>query len=440
MVIGSGTSLEGRFVARTIRMKKSILRFAPPFPAVCGDTVISAPDEQCEVSTDCSNGQQCIGCVCGTPTTTTMPGGCDDDEDCNVGSPGGGFVCEDGHCVPGCDDDEDCNMGSPGGGFVCEDGHCVPGCDDDEDCNMGSPGGGFVCEDGHCVPGCDDDQDCNSAGGVFVCEGGHCVTTTTTTTVPGTSTTGGSTTTTPTSTTTTTLRPCTVPEDCPVGVCRDGFCVPECDSDDDCNQNSPGGSFVCIDGRCVPGGEICGDCIDNDGDGFTDFEDPDCCDPEAGQRFPLELKKGKFRPRSAAQSGLRLKGALAKTGLGGKIEPPANQVIVQIHSDAGEVLCASIPAGKFVKKRGRTFRYSSKRTPLPVEMGKNLDRVVIKVKKNGQVRFRVKGKRAQLATPARGTIQITLGFLRPGAPASQNACSQGVRIFRSGKKGQLSFP
>jgi hypothetical protein len=435
MVIGSGTSLTGRFVARSIRLKKSIVTFAPPVPGVCGDTVIS-PDEQCEVDTDCPTDQVCDGCAC-------KMAGCDDDEDCNPGSPGGGFVCENGECVPGCDDDQDCNCnpgGSPGGGFVCQAGHCVPGCNDDQDCcNQGSPGGGFVCQSGSCVPGCDDDMDCNgSAGGGFVCEDGHCVPGTTTTT---TTTTGASTTSTPGgSTTSTTLKPCTMPSDCPVGVCRDGFCVPECDDDEDCRAASPTGSFVCIDGRCVPGGEICGDCTDNDNDGFTDFEDPDCCDPAADQRSELELKKGKFRPRAAGQSRVRLKGGLARSGLAGKIEPTAQQVLVQIRSDAGEVLCAAIPAGKFVRKKKQAFRFSAKRTPLPVEMGRNIDRVVIKVLKSGQVRFRVKGKRAALTTPAEGRLTITFGFARPGTDASQNACSQGVRVFRGGKKGQLTFP
>jgi hypothetical protein len=408
MIIGSGTALTGRFIARSIRMKKSTVTFAPPVPGVCGDTVLS-PGEQCETDNHCTGGKLCLGCVCGTPTTTTT--------------------------LPGCDDDEDCNPGSPGGTFVCEDGHCIPGCDDDEDCNPGSPGGTFVCEDGHCIPGCDDDQDCNtSPGGAFVCEDGHCVTTTVTTT------TGPATTTTPTSSTSTTLRSCSDDDDCPIGVCRDGFCVPECDSDDDCNLGSPGGALVCIDGRCVPGGEACADCVDNDGDGFIDFEDPDCCDGQDGQLFAMDLRKGRVRPRSASQSLLRLKGGLARSGLAGRIAPPTDVVGVQIRSeDAGEILCATIPAGKFVKKR-RAYRFSQKKTPLPVELGRNLDRITIKVLKNGQVRFRVKGKRAAVTTPPEGTLQITVGFTRPGASASENVCSQAIRLFRGGKKGQLTFP
>ncbi len=436
MIIGSSTSLTGRFVAKTIRIKKGLVTFAPPFPGVCGDTVIS-PDEQCEANTDCPNGKVCDGCMCKNP-------GCTDDQECNPGSPGGGFVCDDGHCVPGCHDDHECNCtqtaGSATGGFVCNGGHCVPGCNSDDDCNCASSsaGGSFICQNGSCVPGCHDDQDCNqgSAGGGFVCDDNHCVpgtTTTTTTTVSASSTTNPS-------TTTTTLQSCTQQSDCPVGICEDGHCVPQCTTDDDCKALSPTGAFVCVNGRCTGNTEICGDCIDNDGDGLVDFEDPDCCDPQAGQLFDLVLKKGRFRPRATSQTAVRLRGGLAQSGLGAKLDPSTQQVIVQIRSDTGEVLCASIPAGKFIRKHKQLYRFTSKRTPLPVDQGKNLDRIIIKMLKNGQVRFRVKGKRAALSAPAQGRVMITFGFTKPGTTASQNVCSQGVRVFRGGKKGQLTFP
>jgi hypothetical protein len=136
-----------------------------------------------------------------------------------------------------------------------------------------------------------------------------------------------------------------------------------------------------------------------------------------------------------------LKGALARTGLGGKIDPSDEQVLVQIRNQetGDEIACAALPAGSFVRKKKHAFRFSSKRTPLPVEVGRNIDRVVIKVLKSGQVRFRVKGKRAALTTPAEGQLMITVGFTRPGTTASQNACSQATRLFRRSKHG-VTFP
>jgi hypothetical protein len=405
MIIGSGTVLQGRFVARSIRLKKSVMQFEPIVPGVCGDTVLS-PDEQCETNADCTGGT-CTACVCSNgPTTTSAPASSTTTTTSTNGSTTTTTL--------ECETNEDCNVDSPSGGFICVDGHCMPPeCNDDEDCNQSSPGGGFVCEDHHCVPG----------------------TTTTTTT-----TTGAPTTTSPRSTTTTTLKQCSTTEDCPVGVCKDGVCVPECDSDDDC-MGSPDMSFVCLDGRCYPGPEICGDCRDNDGDGLVDFEDPDCCDAGAGQLFDMDLRKGRLRKAktSTSVSSLRLKGTLAKSGLASKIALPGQHVGIQIRTNAGEVLCAAVPSGSFGKKK-QTYRFSRKKTPVPSDIGRDLDRVMVKVTKKGQVKFRVKAKRAALVTPAEGILRITVGFTTKGGPASQNVCSQAVRLFRGGKGGQLRFP
>jgi hypothetical protein len=221
-------------------------------------------------------------------------------------------------------------------------------------------------------------------------------------------------------------------------VCREGVCVPECEDDADCPVDSTGGAFVCIDGRCV--NEICGDCVDNDKDGYVDFEDADCCDPNAGQLYAMEIRKGRIRPRSAAQARLRLKGLLATGGLGNRIDPPAQRVSLQITSaESGQVLCARIPAGKFLKKR-KAFRFSRKVANLPVELARNLDKLVIKVRKNGQVAYKVRAKRAELSAPPQGTVRITIGFAPEPANRDANVCSQAVRVFRGGKKGQVSFP
>jgi len=380
--VGSGVGIRGHYVASTIRVRKGKVDFTPPVPGVCGDTVVS-PGEQCEQDADCPGGS-CVACSCGpttttttsTTTTTTLPRPCETDEDCDSSS--GVFICEDGHCVPGCDDDEDCRAASPTGAFVCEDGRCVPGS-----------------------------------------------TTTTTTSVPG-------------STTTTTLRPCTTDDDCPIGVCREGFCVPECEDDEDCREASPTGAFVCLDGRCVQ--EVCGDCVDNDRDGSIDFEDPDCCDANAGQLYAMDIQKGRIRPRGGSQARLRLKGLLASGGIASRIDPVSQRVSIQIRSlDTGEVLCARIPAGKFVKKR-KTFRFRRKKAQVPVELARNLDRVVIKLRRNGQMAYKVRGKRTELTTPPEGTLRITVGFSPSESTPDANVCSQAVRVFRGGKKGQVRFP
>ena len=369
MIIGSGTELTGRFVARSIRLKKSKIFFVPPGGPTTSTTSIPGSTTTTTTTTG------------GSSTTTTLQ--CETNEDCNVNSPSGGFICVDGHCVP-------------------------PECDTNEDCNPDSPSGGFICEDHHCVPG---------------------MTTTTTTGTP---------TTTPVSTTTTTtLKQCSTTADCPTGVCKNGVCVPECDSDDDC-MGSPDMSFVCLDGRCQAGPEVCGDCRDNDGDGLVDFEDPDCCDAGTGQLYDMDLRKGRLRSKTSTASLLRLKGTLAKSGLASRIALPGQHVGIQLRTDAGEVLCAAVPSGSFTKKK-QTFRFTRKKKPVPSDIGRDLDKVVVKVTKKGQVKFRLKAKRAALVTPAPGLLRVTVGFTTQGGAASENVCSQAVRAFRGGKNG-LKFP
>src|SRR5207249_4974771 len=96
-------------------------------------------------------------------------------------------------------------------------------------------------------------------------------------------------------------------ESCDAGVCANGTipgCTPctttaDCDDQDACTQD------LCTAGACqhtplencpAPLVEICGDCIDNDGNGLTDFEDPACCSGQV-QRFTMDLKRGRIRPR-----------------------------------------------------------------------------------------------------------------------------------------------
>jgi hypothetical protein len=424
--IGNNVALTGRFVAHAITLRNSHITFTLPVPGVCGDGVVST-DEQCDINSICPGGASCVDCQCVNPnstttttissstTTTTLP----------------------------CQDDADCNNGSPNGAFVCMDGHCVPRCQTDADCNNGSPNGAFVCVDGHCVPRCTDDADCSSAGGAFICVDGHCVPSgsTTTTTTTGTSSTS-STTSTPTTTTSTTLHPCTTDQDCPIGTCVEGMCVPQCTDNADCNVGSPSGALVCVDGRCQPNtAEICGDCLDNNGDGLIDFEDPQCCAQNTTERFDMVLRKGRLHPRKGSGASLvRLRGKLAEAALGSMIDPRSQQVEVQIRTqgpNGSEVLCARIPVGKF-RKTHKGFRYSKKKSPLPTELGRNLDSIRIKVLKNGAVRFRVRGKKASLTTPPEGLLQLSIGFLRQ--PSADNVCSQAVRLFRGNKKGALSFP
>ena len=58
-------------------------------------------------------------------------------------------------------------------------------------------------------------------------------------------------------------------------------------------------------------------------------------------------------------------------------EAPHQQVAVQIRDANGQLLCAQLPAGTFTKRR-KAFRFSRKKTPLPVEIARDLDRMRVK--------------------------------------------------------------
>jgi len=238
-------------------------------------------------------------------------------------------------------------------------------------------------------------------------------TTTTTSTVPGSTST--STTTTPTSsTTTTTLIPdggnCSDDAQCQSGLCEDGTCVP-----------------VLV--------EICGNCIDDNLNGLTDFEDPACCSGSAGQAFVTDFRRGRIKPRTESESLLRLKSVLATGGF--EADAATDEVQLQIREQDGpEVLCTIVPPAGFAQ-RGRVFRF---RNPDgAVESAKGVRLMFVKMRKNGEVRFRAKARQGQFATPATGSLRITVGFRDPSG-ANPPRCSAADVLFRRNQKGALIYP
>jgi len=237
--------------------------------------------------------------------------------------------------------------------------------------------------------------------------------TTTTSTVPGSTST--STTTTPTSsTTTTTLIPdggnCTDDAQCQSGLCEDGTCVP---------------ALV----------EICGNCIDDNLNDLTDFEDPACCSGSAGQVFVTDFRRGKIKPRSETESVLRLKSVLATGGF--EADAATDEVQLQIREQDGpEVLCTIVPPAGFAQK-GRVFKF--KNPDGAVESAKGVRLMFVKMKKNGEVRFKAKAKQGQFATPTTGSLHITVGFRDPSG-ANPPRCSATDALFRRNQKGALIYP
>jgi hypothetical protein len=185
--------------------------------------------------------------------------------------------------------------------------------------------------------------------------------------------------------------------------------------------------------RCVPP-EICGNCLDDDGNGDTDFEDAACC-PE-GRAFRMGISRARLRPRGAV-SMLRLRTTLAESGLS-TVNPRKQDVFVQIRPPGGaDVFCAQLPADKFMKIR-RGFSFWDKKHVVTSAKGINDAKVMIR--RNGTVRFRALGRRAQLRTPASGPLQLTVGFHDAQAGDTANSCSTETPAFRTGRRGRLIAP
>jgi hypothetical protein len=186
----------------------------------------------------------------------------------------------------------------------------------------------------------------------------------------------------------------------------------------------------------VPAKEICGNCIDDDGNGLTDFEDPACC--SGAQAFTTVLRKAKIKDRGDV-SYLRIKSILASSGLS-DVDPMhrGTDVFLQIRSVNGkEVLCAKIPAMKFMRMHG-AFKYWDHKHS--VASAKGIDDLALIVKKDGSTRMRTLGKHTEFKSPGPSTLEVTLGLRDPNTAEVSNKCSRVTQAFRAGKKNALIVP
>jgi hypothetical protein len=256
---------------------------------------------------------------------------------------------------------------------------------------------------------------------------------------PSTTTTTTTTTRPSTTRTTTTTRPTTTTTTIPANHCGDGVvnfgeaCDPVA-ATDPCGAGMACGAAGSPEGCTCVALEICGDCADNDGDGLVDFEDADCC-PRA-ESYAMTASKGRLKPRGATTK-LKLRSVLAQSGLAG-IKPLSEDVFLQIRGgDGTELLCAQVPAGKFKAKR-RVFKFADRKHRVATARG--LDRVKLKIRKDGSVRYRAFGKRVQMNAPTAGNLRVTVAFRNATQGDTANRCSTAVQAFRTGSNGKLIVP
>jgi len=177
------------------------------------------------------------------------------------------------------------------------------------------------------------------------------------------------------------------------------------------------------DPSCQPR-EICGNCIDDDGDGLVDAEDPDCCSAPVA----LDLRKLKIRLAGGKITGsrMRMKARSAQFAMQ-SMDPVTQDTSIQISDGHGQVFCQTITAKNWKHPNRRTYRFRDKAG----SFAGGLKNGNFKMKKNGKVLFRTRGKKVSLRSTTGENVLVTL---RVG-----NQCAQTQMSLRSLKKG-LVFP
>jgi hypothetical protein len=175
--------------------------------------------------------------------------------------------------------------------------------------------------------------------------------------------------------------------------------------------------------------EICGNCIDDDGDGDVDFEDADCCgnDSEGGMSVNKSvLKQRGGRTKMTFRSILGVDQSLCGLAL-------THDVFLQMRLRDGQLLCAWVPAMKFMKmgKHAVTFWDLKEK----IASAKGIRDMAFVCKPDGAVRYYAKGTKVQFRTPDAGLFEITLGLKAPSGNPADNRCHAVLQDFRTAPNG-----
>jgi hypothetical protein len=134
----------------------------------------------------------------------------------------------------------------------------------------------------------------------------------------------------------------------------------------------------------------------------------------------------------AGSSRLLLRSILARAGLA-RVDPSVQDVFLQLKPQQGtDVLCVKIPAAKFIAK-GRAFRFVDKLAT--VASARGITATTVRIRPDGSVRFKARGKQVLLGDTREGPVQVTVGFRSPDGVTNNNRCSTTTQPFRATKGG-----
>ncbi len=351
--------------------------------SVCGALLLEGC-EPCATASDCAGDgnacteETCIGSVCGALliegcTPCTAAADCADNDPCTT------ETCSAGACgsVPassceGCTTDAQCDDASPCTSDVCG---------ADGSCELTTIAGCRPCTT---AGDCDDADPCTTD----VCTAGACD-----------------------------ARPT---DSCDVEACADGA-DNDRDGDVDCSDRDCTGDPACTV-------EVCDDCQDNDGDGLVDYDDSDCC--AATHALALRRMSMKLKPGTAGNR-LRLRGKYV-TATPASVDPARDGVTLQIADGDGQVYCHDIPVRtrKRLLKRG-VFKLRDRKGTSAA----GIRSARIKIRKDGRVVFRIRGRKMQFRTPTGSGVRVTL---RVGGQCTQAVAPLRTRQRQSSTR--MMFP
>ena len=213
-----------------------------------------------------------------------------------------------------------------------------------------------------------------------------------------------------------------VDNDCDGHVDGEGLC----DDGDRCTVDTCRGTGGCAHeaiANCRPPVEICGDCIDNDGDGLVDWEDPDCCE----QLLALQPRRVMLkRPGAKGRNRMRVKAIYSQFAPAG-FDPTRDDTSLQISDGTGPVVCATVPAGHWMRPTARRFSFCDKDGAFA---GGLRDGRFVK-RHSGRLVFRATSRKLPDQVVEGKNVRITV---RVG-----NQCSQSTMELRAKKKA-LVYP
>lgn len=170
--------------------------------------------------------------------------------------------------------------------------------------------------------------------------------------------------------------------------------------------------------------EICGNCADDDGDGLTDFEDPDCCSVST----TLTVRKASVRYDGVGTRFL-VRGCIALDDHS-LVNPFEQDFYMQVRdTKTGTVLCSNVAAEHFMRLHSHTVAFWDRSGKITSANG--IEDVAVTDNKKC-LGFYAFGRHVQFDAEQGARYQVTTAFQKPSDP-NNAVCAQTPQALETGK-------